>query len=268
MMRRRMPPLLHYDVHGETGPFVLLVHGMLSSRAQWVENVPALVSAGYRPVVAELLGHGRSPSPSDGAVYTPAAYVEHFEDIRRSLGAERWYVIGQSLGAGLTLRYALVHPERIIAQVFTNSNSALAGGEFFARVRASTARVAEEVARRGRAVMAENRLNPARSRSIPEHVRAALAADFELHSPTGYALTGIHTTAHVPVRDEVHANRVPALLVAGMREESFRPAVAWARANMPCLEVVEADGGHAVNIQAAATFNAAVIDFFQRHGPD
>jgi pimeloyl-ACP methyl ester carboxylesterase len=263
-----MQPQLHYDVHGEAGPHVLLVHGMLSSRAQWMLNLDALIGAGFRPVVTELLGHGRSPTPEDPDAYTPTSYIRYFEEIREAVGAGRWYVIGQSLGAGLTLRYSLVHPGRVIAQAFTNSNSALAGPELFARLRASAGRMIEEVTRRGRAVMEDNRLNPARSRSIPEHVRAALAEDFALHTPLGYALTSAHTTANVSVRDEVGANAVPTLLVAGMREESFRPVVAWARANIPHLEVAETPAGHAVNIQAAEAFNEAVISFFRRHRPD
>jgi pimeloyl-ACP methyl ester carboxylesterase len=263
-----MAPLLHFDVHGESGPAVLLVHGMLSSRAQWLPNLPVLVDAGYRAVVVELLGHGRSPSPEEAEPYYPESYAAHFEAIRTAVGADRWFVIGQSLGAGLTLRYALMHPGRVIAQVFTNSNSALAGGSFFDRVAAANRKVLDDVERRGRAVLEESRLNPGRSRTIPEEIRAALAADFELHDPRGYAMTGVHTTARVPVRDEVHANTVPTLLIAGMREESFRPAMDWARANIPLLEICEAEGGHAVNIQAAETFNRAVLDFFERHSPN
>jgi pimeloyl-ACP methyl ester carboxylesterase len=260
-----MQPGLHFDVHGETGDPILLVHGMLSSRSQWLPNLDALQEAGYRPVVIELLGHGRSPSPQEPSRYEPAHYVREFDAIRESVGVERWYVIGQSLGAGLTLRYAVEHPERVAAQVFTNSNSALAGEGFAERVRAGTQRTFEEVERRGRAVLDENRLNPTRSRSIPEHIRAAMAADFALHDPRGFAMTGVHTTVHSPVRDVIGRNTVPTLLVAGMREEHFRPAVEWARANIPHLEVCETEAGHAVNIQAADAFNAAVIAFFRRH---
>jgi 2-succinyl-6-hydroxy-2,4-cyclohexadiene-1-carboxylate synthase len=260
-----MQPALHFDVHGVQGPAILMVHGMLSSRSQWIPNVDAFTAAGYRPVVVELLGHGRSPSPDEPSRYEPAHYLREFEAIRESLGLERWYVIGQSLGAGLTLRYAVEHPGRVIAQVFTNSNSALAGGDFEARVRSGTQRTFAEVERRGRAVLEENRLNPAKSRSIPEHIRSAMAADFELHDPRGFAMTGLHTTVHSPVRDVIGRNTVPVLLVAGMREEHFRPAVEWARANIPLLEVCETGAGHAVNIQAADEFNSAVVEFFGRH---
>ena len=111
----------HYEVHGTAGPHLLLVHGLLSSREQWTPNLAALTQH-YRPVIVELLGHGRSPSPEDPAAYRPEAIVADLERIRSALGVERWLVCGQSLGAALTLRYALRHPERVIAQVFTNSN--------------------------------------------------------------------------------------------------------------------------------------------------
>lgn len=262
-----MPPSLYFETHGDAGLPVLMVHGMLSSRSQWIPNVPALREAGYRPVVIELLGHGRSPSPEEPERYTPDAYAAEFESIRAAIGAEEWYVIGQSLGAGLTLRYAILHPEHVIAQVFTNSNSALAGPEFFERVKASTARTAADLTRRGRAMIDDNRLNPAKSRSIPEDIRAALAADVALHTPFGYAMTGLNTTANSPVSEIIGKNTVPTLLVQGVREEQFRGAARWAKRNIPLLEVCEADAGHAVNIQAADTFNAAVIDFFRRHPP-
>ena len=124
-----MKPCLHYDIREGAGEPLLLLHGFLSSRAQWLANLDGL-KAFCTPVTVELWGHGRSPMPDDIALLHPLAYVEQFEKIRRDIGAERWYVVGQSFGAGLTLRYALEHPDVLYGQAFCNSNSALekAGG--------------------------------------------------------------------------------------------------------------------------------------------
>jgi len=35
-------PLLYYEVHGKQGPYLLLVHGILSSRVQWMPNLEAV----------------------------------------------------------------------------------------------------------------------------------------------------------------------------------------------------------------------------------
>ena len=61
---------LYYDVHAGTGPYMLLVHGFLSSRTQWRLNLAALASV-VRPVVVELWGHGRSPAPAEPAIQLP-----------------------------------------------------------------------------------------------------------------------------------------------------------------------------------------------------
>ena len=119
------PPALHVDVHSGDGPPVLMVHGLMAGRALWSANIEPL-RAVATPVVVELFGHGRSPSPQDARWYRPDAYVTQFESLRAELGVERWLLIGQSLGATLTLRYALDHPNRIIGHVITNSISALA----------------------------------------------------------------------------------------------------------------------------------------------
>jgi pimeloyl-ACP methyl ester carboxylesterase len=97
---------LYYEVHPGTGPYLLLVHGFLSSRAQWRPNLATLARVS-RPVVVELWGRSHSPSPDDPALYAPDMYMQLFDQLRQRLGAEHWLLCGQSFGAALTLRYAL-----------------------------------------------------------------------------------------------------------------------------------------------------------------
>jgi pimeloyl-ACP methyl ester carboxylesterase len=257
-------PRLHYDVRDGAGPYVLLVHGFLSSRAQWLPNLDAL-SAIARPVVVELWGHGRSPSPPDALAYTPEAYGRQFEAIREELSAARWLVIGQSLGAAITLRYALDYPDRVIAQAFTNSTSALADENWEPMVRAAMVAQADRLRANGRQTIAEHPLNPARSSRLPADVRAAFESDSLLHDPEGLAMTGLHTIPTSSVRSRIHELTVPTLLVAGDRESRFEPHRSYAEERMPALEVVRLDGGHAVNIDSAEEFNAAVTAFFRKH---
>lgn len=55
---------LNYEVHGEKGPYLLIVHGILSCQSQWVLNLEGLQTF-CRPVTVELFGHGHSPAPDD-----------------------------------------------------------------------------------------------------------------------------------------------------------------------------------------------------------
>ncbi len=256
-------PHLYHEVHGSRGPFLLLVHGMLSSRAQWMLNIEAL-SAFCRPVVVELFGHGRSPTPDGADAYSPVRYVAEFEGLRRSLGVERWLICGQSLGAALTLRYSLDCPERVIAQVFTNSNSALADEAWRERVIPLMAAQARHLREHGRAALDGHPLNPARGKRLPRMAQAALVADYSLHTPEGIAATGLYTVPDSSVRDRASAISVPTLLVAGEREKGFDEARAFAERAIPGIAVRGLDAGHAVNLEAAVAFNEAVASFLAR----
>lgn len=256
-------PRLYYQVHRGRGPYLLLVHGFLSSRAQWLPNLAALGQV-CRPVVVELWGHGRSPAPDDPSLYHPDAYVEEFEALRRSLGAERWALCGRSLGAALTLRYALAHPQRVLAQVFTNSNSALAEEGWEEQVRPLMAAQAQLLLRDGRRAVREHPLSPMRGSRLPPAARRGLVADLARHDPKGIAYTGLYTIPPSSVRGRIGENRVPSLLVVGEREERFQPHRRYAEAHMPHLEVVALPAGHAVNLEAAEAFDRAVVAFLGR----
>jgi len=255
---------LYYDIHEGTGPYMLMVHGFLSSRAQWRPNLAALARVA-RPVVLELWGHGRSPAPAEMALYHPDAYIAAFDQLRIQLGVERWYLCGQSLGAALTLRYALAYPERVIAQVFTNSSAALADAEWITARRASGLQQAEDIERDGHAALERIRVHPIHARRLPPELYAELLADAQRHTSHGIANTLRYTTPHVPVRERVKDLRVPTLLVCGERETRFLPNRDFAERTIQGLQVVGANAGHAVNIQAAEVFNTAAVDFLSQH---
>src|SRR5215831_20586795 len=255
---------LYYDIHDGTGPYVLMVHGFLSSRAQWRPNLAALACV-TRPVVLELWGHARSPAPEELALYHPEAYIAAFDQLRTQLGIERWFLCGQSFGAALTLRYALTYPDRVIAQVFTNSSAALADAEWVEARRASAVQQAEEIERDGRAALERLRMHPVHATRLPPEVYAEMVADAQLHTPGGIANSLRYATPNVPVRERVKDLRVPTLLVCGERETRFLPLRTFAERTIPGLRVVGANAGHAVNIEAAEVFNAAVVDFVAQH---
>ncbi len=262
------PPALAHELHPgpADAPFLLMVHGMMSSRAQWGPNLAAL-SRVVRPVVVELWGHGRSPSPDDPAAYTPDAYLRAFEALRGELGAERWMLCGQSFGATLTIRYALRFPERVLAQVFTNSVSALVGPDAEARARRGVAKMAAAVEARGRAAIDAHPPHPRNARRLSPAIQDALVRDADALDPAGL-VHHLRVTAPVAsLHAEVGRLRVPTLLVCGEREGRFERYRRFAGQTIPGLEVAGLEAGHAVNLEAAAGFDDAVTAFLGRHLP-
>jgi pimeloyl-ACP methyl ester carboxylesterase len=256
--------MMHVEVHGDgRAPHLLLVHGICSSRAQWRPNLAALAKV-TTPVVIELLGHGRSAAPADPAAYGVEAYIERFEAIRAGLGAERWAVCGQSFGAGLTMNYALAHPDRVSAQVFTNSNSALRETGPAPSPDQLQARAAAFEAR-GRGPLEAMPFYPKRTGRLAPEVEDELVGDAELISLTGLALGMTYTIPGLSVRDRLPEIETPTLLVNGRREKSFQAVRDLTARAIHGIEVVDLEGGHPVNLDCADGFNAAVADFLAHH---
>lgn len=256
-------PRLNRVVHDGQGPYALLVHGALGSRSYWAGNVEALAEL-CRPVVVELWGHGRSPSPGDATRYAPDAYVEQFELLRQELDVPSWVTIGQSMGAALTLRYGLTHPERVLAQVVTNSSSAFSKPEVWRRTQLDTATpLAETVERRGAQILVDSWVNPGRSKRVPAPIRELLAAEFAEHTGVGIANSLRYTNSGLPLGERLASVSRPTLLTLGVDEEGFLPLVKRARL-IPGLEVAEMAAAHAVNAQAPDAWNRATVTFLRR----
>jgi pimeloyl-ACP methyl ester carboxylesterase len=251
-------------VHDGTGPYLLLVHGFLSGRSQWLPNLAALAEVS-RPVVIELWGHGGSPSPEPPHHYEPDGYIEAFEVIRESLAVERWWICGQSLGATLTLRYAALKPGRILGQIFTNTNSGLADADWTAMRLRMTREAADLVERAGMEAAEAMEVHPRHARNLPPDLHEALLEDAKRHDHAGVVGTLRYTSPDTLVRERLPDNRVPSLLVSGEREKRFVPIREFVESTMPQLTVAKTQGGHSVNIDAPQAFNSAVVDFIRAH---
>ena len=238
-----------------------MVHGFLAGRALWQANLEAL-GAVATPIVVELYGHGRSPSPLEPLAYHPDTYVAAFEEIRSELGLDRWLVLGHSLGAALTLRYALDHPDRVIAHIFTNSASALAGPEWRDAMVMGVDAEADRILRArpdppGAQQRQPSSLAPHRSR----RAQPALAADVPLLQPRGVSGTLRHTGPASTVRERIGGNTRPTLLVAGRKERVFVEPCQYVQTAMPRLTVTRLDAGHSPNAEAPDAFNDAAVAF-------
>lgn len=104
-----------YEIVGQGEP-VVLVHGFGASRNQnWREPgwYQTLTGAGYRVIALDCRGHGESDKPHDPAAYAGSIMSDDVLAVMRAAGRERASVMGYSMGAMLTLRFAHDHPEAI-----------------------------------------------------------------------------------------------------------------------------------------------------------
>ena len=208
-------------MHEGHGPYLLLVHGFLSSPSQWLLNLPSLGKF-CRPVSVTLHGHNDAPSPSHAKSYHPSEYVVAFEGLRTQLGISRWFVCGYSLGAAPNIRYALEFNGACIGHIFTNSSSAFASVETTSRWRNSSETATSTVRQLRIQALDRIPIHPRHAKRLPANVKAALLADASKHNPDGIAMTMRWTTPYASVREIVNQNAIPALLICGRFEKRFR----------------------------------------------
>ena len=251
-----------YDDGQRNKPALLLVHGFLSSHRHWDSNIP--LAAQFRLIRVDLPAHGASPPPASERDASPDALTAALDRVREALGLERWAICGQSFGAGLTLRYALTNPERITAQIFTNANAALSGPWSPSRVEAQANRLSK-IEALGAAALLEFPFHPRHAKRFPPSVRETLIAEAARVDPAGLALLMRHAVPALSVRDRFGETAVPTLLVNGRFERNFQPLRDWAARALASLLVVDLDGGHSLNIERPAAFDAAVLEFLGHH---
>jgi pimeloyl-ACP methyl ester carboxylesterase len=100
------------EVSGE-GPAVVLLHGFPDSGRLWRHQVPALVAAGYRTVVPDQRGYGRSGKPTDVAAYSIPFLVGDVIALLDELGIDRAHVVGHDWGAAVAWATASFVPDRV-----------------------------------------------------------------------------------------------------------------------------------------------------------
>jgi len=100
---------IEYDVTGQ-GPPVVLLHGFPDSGRVWRHQVPALAEAGYRVIVPDLRGYGRSDKPTAVAAYEIQLLVHDVLAVLADAGADRAHVVGHDWGANLAWMLATTAP--------------------------------------------------------------------------------------------------------------------------------------------------------------
>jgi pimeloyl-ACP methyl ester carboxylesterase len=117
-----------YSSYGSGGA-VILLHGGLGNGGNWGYQVPFLVENGYRAVVIDSRGHGRSTR--DSRPYTYELMASDVLAVMDKLKLEQAAFVGWSDGACTALVLADKVPERIVGVFFFACNMDPSGTKEF-----------------------------------------------------------------------------------------------------------------------------------------
>jgi pimeloyl-ACP methyl ester carboxylesterase len=231
-----------YAAYGSGFPVVLL-HGGLGHAGNWGYQVPTLVEHGYRAVVMDSRGHGRSTrdrqSFSYGLMGSDAIAVMH------ALGIGKAAFVGWSDGACTALVLAREHPERV-------------AGVFYFAGNVDPTGVKEIV------FDPHSALGHCFSRHTKDY--AALSPAPEGFKALGDDLAPMQRTQPNYSASELAEIHVPVVVVQAEKEEFIKPKhAAQIAGSMPNADLLLLPGvSHFAPLQRPSLFNDAMLNFLSR----
>jgi len=249
---------INYETAGESGPSVVLVHGLGGSAAQW-GGVAAALAPTCRVLMPELRGHGQSDKPP--GPYALKHFVDDLGAFCDALKIERALVVGASMSGALVLQLAAERPSLIQGVVPL--------GGFGVQAPAGKERMSQRAA----AVEAQG-LSPAVVDAI---LGAALGATTHATRPALVALqkalmaqndprayaAATRAVAEIDVQSFLPRVKCPTLLLFGA-EEKVAPWTAQAalKKSIPHAQVrAVPEAGHLAFVERPAEVAAALMDF-------
>ncbi|NNM70802.1 alpha/beta fold hydrolase [Enterovirga aerilata] len=105
----------------EDGPLVILLHGFPEFSHGWRHQVGRLAEAGFRVVVPDQRGYGRSDKPEGIGAYRIPHLAADVLGLAGAYGRERFHLAGHDWGGIVAFWLAGRHPERIDRLVIVNA---------------------------------------------------------------------------------------------------------------------------------------------------
>ena len=229
-----------YATYG-AGPSVVLLHGGLGHSGNWGCQVPALVNAGYRTVVVDSRGHGRSTR--DSRPYTYELMASDVLAVMDTLRLERAAVVGWSDGACIGLVLASQAPARIAGVFFFGCNMDPSGTKEFSP-------------------------KPIINRCFSRHTKdyAALSATPDQFKALTEAIGLMQQTQPNYTAADLAGIQVPVAIVQSEHDEFIKPEHAeYLARSIPGAELILLPGvSHFAPLQRPEQFNGVVIGFLGR----
>ncbi|PWH11930.1 MAG: 3-oxoadipate enol-lactonase [Anaerolineae bacterium] len=252
---------LHFlDPHPVGSPVVLLLHGLGANGSMWTLQFEDLMAAGFRPIAPDVPGFGNSPY--DGRGWSIRRVAADFVALLRELQTGPVHVVGLSMGGVIAQQLVLDFPEMVRKLVLVSTFSVLRPANFSQWLYfLQRLLVVHWVGLEGQSKLVAQRVFPAPEQ---ESLRAMAAEQIARADPRAYR-AAMRQLALFDSRKRLREIRVPTLVVSGGRDTTVSPErQRYLAQGIPgARQVLIPDGGHALAIDQAQTFNQVLLEFLQ-----
>jgi 2-succinyl-6-hydroxy-2,4-cyclohexadiene-1-carboxylate synthase len=118
-----------------------MIHGFTGSLEDWRE-ISSSLDKEFNYIGVDLVGHGKSDSPSSDTKYKQSAIVKSLDDLISHLAIEKVILLGYSMGGRSALCYAAENPDKLAGLILESTSPGIANS----RVRKARIKDDEELA--------------------------------------------------------------------------------------------------------------------------
>ncbi|GGG73485.1 alpha/beta fold hydrolase [Edaphobacter dinghuensis] len=228
---------LWYAAYG-SGPSVILLHGGLGHSGNWGYQVPALINSGYRAVLIDTRGHGRSTR--DARPFSYELMASDVLAVMDALHLQKAALVGWSDGACTALILAAKAPARVAGVFFFACNMDPSGVKPF-------------------------ETTPTLDRCFARHTHdyAELSATPEQFKEFVEDVSLMQRTQPNYTLDDLAKISMPVTIVQSEHDEFIkREHALYLSSSIPNAELIElAAVSHFAPLQRPEKFNAAILTF-------
>ena len=247
-------------------PTIVFLHGFTGSTKTWRKIAEAL--PGYKIVLVDLMGHGKTTVPEDASRYVMELQVRDLHLLFGQLGLSSFTLAGYSMGGRTALAYAAEYPENLKALILESASPGLKAAVERLERQQRDSELALKILANGIHSFVHKWENIPlfdSQKKLPVDVRQEIRAERLNQQPIGLAnsLIGMGTGSQSSYWNRLKHFTIPVLLITGSLDLKFDAIAKEIKKELPQAkhEIVEA--GHAIHVEKPAEF-ATIVDEYLR----
>jgi pimeloyl-ACP methyl ester carboxylesterase len=252
---------IHYTDEGQGEP-VILIHGFAANAdLNWrLLGITQALANEYRVIVLDNRGHGLSDKPHDAEQYG----VEMVRDVIRlmdHLQIEKAHVVGYSMGGFITLKLAIMFPDRLFGAAPCGAGWQVPGEQSAFREE-----LAEALEARGDFGPLYRMLDPRGKGLGPVALWLTNNRMGTINDTAALAAVMRSLSELTVTEEELRANQVPTLSIVGT-EDPLRRGVERMTSVMSNHEVYYVEGANHITTLGSSEFIQEIRSFIEAHRP-
>ena len=260
-----------YELWGQKRPLLILLHGFTGSSQNWNPILPSLTPH-FQILALDILGHGRSASPSDLPRYQMANIAADIVALLNLLDQQTdqpAHLLGYSMGGRLAIYLAVHYPKRFSSLILESASPGLKTEAEREERRQQDNALADRIEREGIEAFVDFWESLAlwdSQKQLSPEIRANLRQQRLQNNPLGLAnsLRGMGTGVQPSLWHKLPEITIPVLLLTGELDRKFCAIGEEMATLLPQAKHITISGsGHTIHLEKPTQYSQTVASFLE-----